>query len=123
MDVILGRNLCCRVQTNLLSFSISNTYAHSIFNSEVMANREPNFMKSGKIVIDRMHVKNHVNCSRSYNSNLYPELKGINTQKAEQLNSELSKIGAMVAYSKPKSAWQVLNTYMCTKNYIRKCNK
>ena len=88
-----------------------------------MGNREPNYMKTGKVVIDRMHVKNHRNCPRSYNSALYPDLKGINTQKAEQLNSELKKIGAMVAYCKPKSAWQILTVYMCTKNYIRKCMK
>ena len=94
-------------------------YDNSCNTSEFLANREPNFMKTGKLVVDRLHIKNHKSCSRGYNSDLYPDLKGVNTQQCEQRNSEMKKLSAMVSYCKPWSAWKIITIYMVTKNYIR----
>jgi magnesium-transporting ATPase (P-type) len=86
----------------------------------MFANREPNFLKTGKLTINKMHLKNHTGCSRGYNSNLYPDLDDINTQRCEQLNSELKKLNAMVSYCKPATAWKIITVYMCVKNVLRK---
>ena len=86
----------------------------------MFANREPNYLKTGKLMIDKMHIKNHTGCSRSFNSNLYPDLDTINTQRREQLNSELKKLNAMISYCKPKTAWQIITVYMCIKMFYEK---
>ncbi len=95
----------------------------NVIYSQVLANREPNYMKNGRLVVDRLHVKNHTNCSRGYNSDKYPDLKGVNTQRCEQLNSEMKRLSGMIAYCKPHTAWKLLNVYMATKNYVRACSE
>ena len=86
---------------------------------EYIANREPNYLKTGRVCVDKMHIKNHTGCSRSYNSTLYPDLEGVNTQVCEQMNSQLKKLKSMVAYSKPGTAWKIVTTYMCLRNHIK----
>ena len=54
---------------------------------------------------------------------LYGTLSEENWWYDSQMNGELKKIRAMVAYSKPKTAWKVLTVYMCTKNHIRRSSK
>ena len=109
-------------KTFCFSWQINKKVVH-LFYSEFLANREPNFLKTGKLVVDRLHVKNHINCSRGYNSDLYPDLKGVNTQRCEQLNSEIKRLNSMISYCKPHTAWKILNLYMSTKNYIRACSE
>ena len=86
---------------------------------EYLANREPNFWRTGRVCVDKMHIRNHTGCSRGFNSCLYPDLERVNTQVCEQLNSQIKKLSTMVAYSKPKTAWQIITTYMCLRNYSR----
>ena len=90
---------------------------------EYLANREPNFWQGGKICIDKMHIRNHIGCSRSYNACLYPELESVNTQTCEQMNAQIKKLSNMIAYSKPKTAWSIITTYMCIRNYSRSCEE
>ena len=89
-------------------------------NSEVICNREPNFMKTGRILVDKFHIKNHVDCSRGYDARSYPDMDSVNTQTCEQLNGEIKKLSAMVCFAKPKTAWRIITVYMCLKNYLRR---
>ena len=79
------------IKINSNEFNITSWGFHQIYDNacnalEVIANREPNYLKSGRLVVDRLHIKNHRNCSRSSNSDLYPDLKGVNTQRCEQVS-------------------------------------
>ena len=80
-------------------------------------------MKTGRLVVDRFHEKNHTTCSRGYDSDKYPNLLGTNTQRCEQLNSEFKRLKGMISYCKPESAWKIMTLYMATKNYYRACSE
>ncbi len=77
-------------------------------------------MKTGRILVDKFHIKNHTECSRGYDAHSYPDMDVVNTQLCEQLNGAIKKLSAMVCYAKPKTAWRILTTYMIVKNYIRR---
>ena len=77
-------------------------------------------MKTGRVLVDKFHIKNHNECSRGYDANSYPDMDKVNTQLCEQLNSEIKKLSAMVCFAKPKTAWRIITTYMCIKNYLRR---
>ena len=94
-------------------------YDNNCNSGEYLANKGPNFMKMGNVCVDKMHMKNHDGCSRGCNACLYPDLDGVNTQVCEQLNSTIKKLSNMVAYSKPKTAWSIMTTYMCLRNHAR----
>ena len=49
-------------------------------------------------VIDRMHFKNHKNCSLAYNMDSYKWLDGVDSQVCEQRNHSLRKMSASLAY-------------------------
>ena len=102
---------------------VLQVYDNACNAAEYMANREPNFMKTGRLVVDRFHEKNHTTCSRGYNSDKYPNLLGTNTQRCEQLNSEFKRLKGMISYCKPESAWKIMTLYMATKNYFRACSE
>merc|ERR1719369_1050377 len=95
-------------------------YDNACTTGEYIANREPNFLKTGRICIDKMHIRNHTGCGRGYNAALYPDLEGINTQTCEQLNAQIKKLSTMINYCKPSTAWKIMTTYMCFRNFIRK---
>jgi hypothetical protein len=49
--------------------------------------REPHFYKYCRVLIDRMHKTGHVACSWAYDMNLFPALRGANSQICEQQNN------------------------------------
>jgi len=48
-------------------------------------------------LVDRTHWKNHQACHLGYNMDLYPQLKGVNSQQAEQINRSLRSLSVVLA--------------------------
>ena len=51
-----------------------------------------------KPFVDRLHHKNHTNCSTGFDIDQYKFLKDVNTQAAEQNNSDLDELTAQSAF-------------------------
>jgi len=63
-------------------------------------NREPQFFKHTKFLVDRFHWRGHVGCSRGYCLDAYNDrrIKAMNLQVNEQANSGLQRIRGQLAY-------------------------
>jgi hypothetical protein len=64
--------------------------------------REPLFFSETRILVDRFHWPNHKSCSMSFCMAAFsadPFLFGINSQKAEQLNSQLVVSNSLLGMS------------------------
>jgi hypothetical protein len=66
-------------------------------------NREPDFFKHTRFVVDRFHWRNHKSCARSYDMSLYEDLLGLNSQIAEQCNSALRRVKASITQMRQQS--------------------
>jgi hypothetical protein len=78
---------------------------------EYCLNRAPAFFKETLFVVDRFHWWNHTGCAPSFNIDLYPNLKALNTQAAEQANSALQRLKGMLFYMRQ-------DTYMNTLRFV-----
>ncbi|EFJ40079.1 hypothetical protein VOLCADRAFT_100152 [Volvox carteri f. nagariensis] len=67
---------------------------------EYCMNRAPAFFQGTQFAVDRFHWGNHVSCSHAYNLSLFPGLSYINSEVAEQVNSELRPFKAMLSQMK-----------------------
>lgn len=70
-----------------------------------------------QFVIDRLHIKNHVDaeCKKTYNANLYSELKAINTVVCEETNFWFSRYKYIAKHMNSERyfffIYIILNTY------------
>ncbi|KAG1658172.1 hypothetical protein FOA52_006933 [Chlamydomonas sp. UWO 241] len=101
--------------------------------------REPAYYDNGIFMVDRMHIKHHVNCHEGYNLSKYPghiemvpamtysvdgvehqipalTLEKLNLQAAEQVNSQLDRIKKMCAYMGCETFMDFASIY------LHKCN-
>ena len=61
--------------------------------------RFPHRVRKWTFICDRTHWKNHTSCRKGYNMDLYPMLKGVNSQQAEQINRSLRSLSVVLAFS------------------------
>ena len=66
-------------------------------------------------LVDRTHWKNHQACHLGYNMDLYPQLKGVNSQQAEQINRSLRSLSVVLASQPLTITWESLNYILCTR--------
>ena len=70
-----------------------------------------------------LHYSNHRECSEGFNSKIYPDLHGVNTQTCEQFNSGLRKLSTILAHMKFSNYIKLLEIYIATKNLKVKMKK
>ena len=73
-------------------------------------------------VIDRVHFKNHKNCSSAYNMDSYKWLDGINSQVCEQKNNSLRKMSTSLAYMSFQNYLKTLTLFFTYTNLKVKGN-
>jgi hypothetical protein len=87
--------------------------------------REPRFFASTMFRIDITHASNHTGCGEGYNPKTYRGLKfpsskragaWINTQHAEQLNSDLKFIRSMAAYMRYENFMLYTKVFIALRN-------
>lgn len=63
-------------------------------------NQEPEFFQNTRFLVDQLHWRGHVGCSRSYCHDVYTDrkVKVINSLVYEQANSVVQKICGQLAY-------------------------
>lgn len=66
--------------------------------------------------VDKLHWCNHQSCSQAYNSSLYPQLRGANSQVAEQSNSTFERIKASVQQMEQRSFMWHMRMYASKRN-------
>ena len=72
-------------------------------------------------VVDRAHLPNHKHCSESYNMDMYPDLKDINSQvAAEQRNRSLRKLTPTLAYYSFPNYLRILQLFFSYTNLKQK---
>lgn len=134
--------MCCYtpIYSKLMSYLLHSTAPATIIYDNCCnlhnycLNREPDFFKEAKFLVDRFHWSNHtgkdfntahnaeldvylyVGCSSGYNLATYPQCAGINTQVVEQANSTLSRIKSSLAYMTPKHFMAHCKLYIWYRN-------
>ena len=78
--------------------------------------RFPHRLKNWTYLVDAFHYSNHRECSEGFNSKIYPDLHGVNTQTCEQFNSGLRKLSTILAHMKFSNYIKLLEIYIATKN-------
>lgn len=78
--------------------------------------REPVFFKRLMAFIDRLHHDNHTNCSDGFDINRYEFLKDVNSQAAEQNNSDLSDLHTMASFLSYENFMLLGKIWVMTKN-------
>ena len=78
--------------------------------------RFPHGVRNWTSLVDRTHWKNHQACHLGYNMDLYPQLKGVNSQQAEQINRSLRSLSVVLAYSTFDHYMRILELYFVYKN-------
>ena len=58
----------------------------------------------------------HTACQKGYNMDLYPMLKGVNSQQAEQINRSLRSLSVILAFSTFEHYMKILEIYFVYKN-------
>ena len=81
--------------------------------------RAPLFFAHTKFLVDGFHWRNHKACSLGYMIKGYEDkwLQALNTQIAEQNNSSLKNLKAMMSRMSQKSFMTLLKSFMCHWNY------
>ena len=75
--------------------------------------RFPHRVRKWTFLVDRTHWKNHTACQKGYNMDLYPMLKGVNSQQAEQINLSLR---SYFGFSTFEHYMKILDIYFVYKN-------
>ena len=78
--------------------------------------RFPHRVRNWTFLVDRTHWKNHTACHMGYNMDLYPQLKGVNSQQAEQINRSLRSLAVVLAFSSFDHYMKILELYFVYKN-------
>ena len=78
--------------------------------------RFPHRVRKWTFLCDRTHWKNHTACQKGYNMEIYPMLKGVNGQQAEQINRSLRRLSVVLAFSTLEHYMKILETYFVYKN-------
>ena len=78
--------------------------------------RFPHRVRKWTFLIDRTHWKNHTACQKGYNMDLYPMLKGVNSQQAEKINHSLRSLSVILAFSTFEHYMKILEIYFVYKN-------
>eukprot|EP00198_Chlamydomonas_reinhardtii_P005464 XP_001694800.1 predicted protein [Chlamydomonas reinhardtii] len=86
---------------------------------EYCLNRAPAFFCGTRFVVDRFHWSNHTGCSHAYNMSLYPDLDGLNSEVAEQVNSQLQPYKSMVSQMRQDNFMSCLRFVLGSKNTER----
>ena len=66
--------------------------------------------------VDRLHHRNHNNCSTGFDLNKYEFLKAVNSQAAEENNSELAKLKRHSAFMTIENFLLYLRVWKIEKN-------
>ena len=102
-------------------------------------NRDPNFFKISKFLVDRFHWSNHrgksnynnscywyksnvynfVGCSRAYNIDYYPSLSHLNTEVNEQANSSISMLKSQLSYMNERNFFNHLKLFLWQRNQTK----
>ena len=99
-------------------------------------NRDPNFFKTTKFLVDRFHWSNHrgkyfvcftnlclntviIGCSRAYNIEYYPSLNHLNTEVNEQANSSISKLKSQLSYMNEGNFFNHLKLFLWHRNQTK----
>ena len=91
-------------------------YDNACHLQEYCLSRAPEFFKQTIFLVDRLHWYNHTSCSQGHNINLYPSLRNINSQAAEQLNSFLTKYRTQFSFMKLKNFTRKLRLFINLRN-------
>ena len=78
--------------------------------------RFPHRVQKWTFLVDRTHWKNHTACQKGYNMDLYPMLKGVNSQQANQINRSLRSLSVILAFSTFEHYMKILDIYFVYKN-------
>ena len=70
----------------------------------------------------RTHMKNHTACHKGYDMDLYPQLKDVNSQQAEQINRSLRSLSVVLAHSTFEHYLRILEIYFVYRNVRIKKN-
>ena len=92
-------------------------YDNACHAQEYAFNREPDFFKNSRFCIDKFHYRNHIACSRSFDSRLDPQAAQLNSQVCEQFNSTLRKVATSAHYSNAASYHLLISTFIFLHNY------
>ena len=65
---------------------------------ELGLNREPARFLKMRFASDPLHIYNHSTCSESFKSIIYPDMKRLNKEAAEQFNSIIRSVQSSVSY-------------------------
>lgn len=100
-------------------------------------NRDPNFFKITKFLVDRFHWSNHkgksvhcyqcilcmyhdfIGCSRAYNIDYYPSLNHLNTEVNEQANSSISMLKSQLSYMNKRNFFNHLKLFLWYRNQAK----
>ena len=82
---------------------------------EYCMNRDPAFFMKTQFLVDRFHLKNH-NCAASFKVSTYGELAGLNTQVAEQRNSQTAIVQRLFSYMNPRTFLPSLRLVLYNQN-------
>lgn len=82
---------------------------------EYCMNRDPAFFMKTQFLVDRFHLNNH-NCAASFKVNTYGELAGLNTQVAEQRNSQTAIVQRLFSYMNPRTFLPSLRLVLYNQN-------
>ena len=79
--------------------------------------RFPHRVRHWTFVIDRTHYKNHTACHAGYNiDELFPQLKNVNSQQAEQISRSLRSLATVLAHYKWETYLKVLELFFVRRN-------
>ena len=78
--------------------------------------RFPHRVQKWTFLVDQTHWKNHTACQKGYNMDLYPMLKGVNSQQANQINRSLRSLSVILAFSTFEHYMKILEIYFVYKN-------
>lgn len=84
--------------------------------SEFILNREPNFFKEMRIVIDGLHFHNHVNCSKVFDIRQYPEYQNSAAVLAEIRNAKLRNLKGHLLFANTN------NFMVITRYFVHRLN-
>jgi hypothetical protein len=82
-------------------------------------NREPRFVRKTRILSDRFHCGNHVACNAGYDLrrySLHPQLRSVNSEVAEQVNSRLVRLKPSLSYMGPDKFHLHLRLFLSAHN-------
>ncbi|CAH3150762.1 unnamed protein product [Pocillopora meandrina] len=83
-------------------------------------NRDPVFFKNSQFLVDRLHWRDHTDCSEAYNLSRYPQWDTLNSQAAEQAYSSLKSFKGFLSYINEKNFMTRCIFFIWYRNSLRR---